>query len=59
VEVPKANLFVTKNPSNGIELAKLVQCNETVLESAVKSASYAFESWKKLGFNGRGRIIYK
>jgi acyl-CoA reductase-like NAD-dependent aldehyde dehydrogenase len=51
--------FIKNKFLTGNELAKLVQCDETIVETAVKSARDALEDWKKLGFKGRGRIIYK
>ena len=51
--------FVTKNPFNGSDLAKISECGQPIVDLAVKSARDALQSWSKLGYIKRGKIIYK
>uniref|UniRef100_A0A4W3IE37 Aldehyde dehydrogenase domain-containing protein n=1 Tax=Callorhinchus milii TaxID=7868 RepID=A0A4W3IE37_CALMI len=48
----------SKNPSTGETLATTVQGEPTHIDTAVKAASTAFESWSKLSCHVRARHLY-
>ncbi|KAE8593857.1 hypothetical protein XENTR_v10019349 [Xenopus tropicalis] len=50
--------YTTKNPATGEALASTVQGEEEDVETAVKAARKAFESWSKLPCHVRARYLY-
>ncbi len=51
-------LYASTNPFTGSFLANLIDCDETVVKSALASAQNAYSTWHKLTYLQRGRIIY-
>jgi aldehyde dehydrogenase (NAD+) len=52
------SLFVATNPFTGSPLANLIDCDESLVKSALASARNAFSAWQKQTYLQRGRLIY-
>ncbi len=52
------NVFVSRNPATGDELARITQAGQSDVEAAVEAARAAQPNWDKLGGHTRARYLY-
>ncbi len=52
------NVFVSRNPATGDELARITQAGQSDVEAAVEAARAAQPKWDKLGGHARARYLY-
>ncbi|MGO1118146.1 aldehyde dehydrogenase family protein [Rhodovibrionaceae bacterium A322] len=50
--------FVSRNPANGEDLARITQASEDQINAAVAAARKAQSGWQALGGHGRARHLY-
>src|SRR5947207_871004 len=51
--------FKTLNPATGEALAEIAEASAADVDSAVKAADKAFQSWSKLPGRDRGRYLFR
>ena len=52
------NVFVSRNPATGDELARITQAGQSDVDAAVEAARAAQPKWDKLGGHARARYLY-